>query len=123
MQLHAVNKKQPTKKFMGRERKTAEKEGKKHHLEARLWMRDDLRAGEDDLGRGCQKTLLPSLSQICFCESGSGPYHSLFLCGFLCHLFAMADVLYEHAMARHLELKKRAHAQGRRSGGSGGAKI
>jgi hypothetical protein len=36
MQLHVVNKKHPTMKFMGRERETAKKKGKKHHPEARL---------------------------------------------------------------------------------------
>jgi hypothetical protein len=34
MQLHTVNKKKPMKKFMGRKRKAAEKESKKHHPEA-----------------------------------------------------------------------------------------
>jgi hypothetical protein len=48
---------------MGRKRKTMEKKGKKHHPEARLRVRDNLRAGEDDLGTGCQKALLLSLSQ------------------------------------------------------------
>jgi hypothetical protein len=33
MQLHAVNKKEPTKKFMGRKRKAPEKKSKKHHPE------------------------------------------------------------------------------------------
>jgi hypothetical protein len=36
MQLHVVNKKHPTMKFMGREREIAKKKGKKHHPEARL---------------------------------------------------------------------------------------
>jgi hypothetical protein len=31
VKLHTVNKKKPTKKFMGRKRKSAEKERKKHH--------------------------------------------------------------------------------------------
>jgi hypothetical protein len=52
MQLHAVNKKQPMKKFMGRERETMEKKGKKHHPEASLRVRDDLGAREDNIGRG-----------------------------------------------------------------------
>jgi hypothetical protein len=52
MQLHAVNKKKSTKKFMGRKRKSTEKERKKHHPVARLWVRDNLGAGEGDLRRG-----------------------------------------------------------------------
>jgi hypothetical protein len=106
MQLHAVNKKQPMKKFMGRERETAEKKGKKHHPEASLRVRDDLGAREDNLGRGHQKPLLLSLHQISIRESGSGPAHSLHLCGFLCHLLAMGDSLDGHAMARRLKLKE-----------------
>jgi hypothetical protein len=31
VKLHTVNKKKPTKKFMGRKRESAEKERKKHH--------------------------------------------------------------------------------------------
>jgi hypothetical protein len=31
MQLHAVNKKKPAEEFMGRERKSAQEESKKHH--------------------------------------------------------------------------------------------
>jgi hypothetical protein len=90
---------------MGRERKTVEKEGKKHHLEATLWVRDDLGAREDELGRGCQKALLLSLCQICFCESGSSPAHCFLLCGSHCHFVAMGDALDVHAMARCLELR------------------
>jgi hypothetical protein len=63
---------------MGRERKNAEKKGKKYHPEARLRVRDDLRAGEDDLSRGRQKALLLSLLQICFRESRSVPAHNFF---------------------------------------------
>jgi hypothetical protein len=94
------------KKFMGRESKTAEKEGKKDHPEARLQVRDDLRAREDDLGRGHQKSRLLSLSQICIRESGHGPANSLLLRRFLHHLVAMGDALDRHAMAKRLELKR-----------------
>jgi hypothetical protein len=90
---------------MGRERKTVEKEGKKHHSEARLRVRDDLGAREDDLSRGCQKALLLSLCQIYFCESGSSPAHYFLHCGFLRHFVAMGDALDVHAMARCLELR------------------
>jgi hypothetical protein len=31
VKLHTIDKKKPTKKFMGRERESAEKERKKHH--------------------------------------------------------------------------------------------
>jgi hypothetical protein len=31
MKLHAINKEEPTKKFVGRRRKTSKEESKKHH--------------------------------------------------------------------------------------------
>jgi hypothetical protein len=64
MQLHAINKKQPMKKFMGIERKIAEKKGKEHHPKSRPRVRYDLGAGQDDLGGGRKKALLLSLCQI-----------------------------------------------------------
>jgi hypothetical protein len=86
------------KKLMGKKRKTAEKESKKHHLLTRLRVRDDLGAREDDLRRGCIR------------ESGHGPANGLLLHGFLCHLVAMGDALNEHATVTRLELK-REHAR------------
>jgi hypothetical protein len=79
---------------MGRKRKTAEKESKKHHLLARLRVRDDLGAREDDLCRGCIH------------ESGHGPANGLLLHRFLCHLVAMGDALNGHATMTRLELKR-----------------
>jgi hypothetical protein len=58
MQLLAVHKQKPTKKFVVRKRETVEEESKKHHLESRCWCRDDLGAGEDDLCRFHQESLL-----------------------------------------------------------------
>jgi hypothetical protein len=46
MQLHAVNKQKPMKKFVSRERETTEEKGQKHHTESRLRCRDYLDAGE-----------------------------------------------------------------------------
>jgi hypothetical protein len=101
----------PTKKFVGRERETAEEKGKKHHPEARLRRRDDLGVREDDLDGGRQNPLLPSLCHIQIYESGSGLAHSLFLHELLHHLLAMCDALDGHAMAGHLELKESASAR------------
>jgi hypothetical protein len=49
MKLHTVNKKKPTKKFVGRKRKTAQKIGKEHHLKTIPGLGDPLSAGEDNL--------------------------------------------------------------------------
>jgi hypothetical protein len=42
VKLHAIHKKQPTKEFVGRERKTTEKKSKKHHPMAARGLRDAL---------------------------------------------------------------------------------
>jgi hypothetical protein len=49
VQLHAIDKEKPTKKFMGMKRKAAEEKGKEHHSVALLRLRDDLSARKDDL--------------------------------------------------------------------------
>jgi hypothetical protein len=48
MKLHTVHIKKPAKELVGRKRKTAKKESKKHHPEAALGLGDPLGAGEDD---------------------------------------------------------------------------
>jgi hypothetical protein len=49
VKLHAVNKEKPTKKFVGRERKTTQEESEKHHPIAAWGLGDALGAREDDL--------------------------------------------------------------------------
>jgi hypothetical protein len=105
MQLHAINEKKPTKKFMGGKRKSTKEKSKKHHPIARLWLRDDLGAGEDDLCRGHEEAFLLGLCQICSCDGGCGPANDLFLRGLLRHLVAMGDALHGHAMAKHSKLR------------------
>jgi hypothetical protein len=48
MKLHTIHIKKPTKELVGRKRKTAQKESKKHHPEAAFGLGDPLGAGEDD---------------------------------------------------------------------------
>jgi hypothetical protein len=48
VKLHTVDKEKPTKKFVGRKRKAAEEEGKKHYLKAARGLRDPLSIGELD---------------------------------------------------------------------------
>jgi hypothetical protein len=48
MKLHIVHIKKPTKEFVGRKRKTAQKESKKHHPKATFGLGDPLGAREDD---------------------------------------------------------------------------
>jgi hypothetical protein len=48
VKLHTVNKEKPTKKLVGRERKSAEKESKEHYPKAARGLRDSLSTGELD---------------------------------------------------------------------------
>jgi hypothetical protein len=47
MQLHAIHKKKPTKKFVGRKRETTKEKSQKHHPESRRWCRDDHGCSDD----------------------------------------------------------------------------
>jgi hypothetical protein len=64
MKLHAINKKKPAKEFMGRERKSAQEESKKHHPIAARGLGDAFGAGEDDLVPFGEETLLLGLGEI-----------------------------------------------------------
>jgi hypothetical protein len=48
VKLHAIHKKQPTKEFMGRKRKTTEDKSKKHHSMAARGLGDVLSTKKDD---------------------------------------------------------------------------
>jgi hypothetical protein len=48
VKLHAVNKEKPTKKFVGRERKSTQQKSEEHHPIAARGLGDALRAGEND---------------------------------------------------------------------------
>jgi hypothetical protein len=64
VELHAIDKKQPTKKFMGRKRETSEEKGNKHHPVAARGLGDALCAGEDDWRIIGEEPLLLGLGQI-----------------------------------------------------------
>jgi hypothetical protein len=57
MKLHTIDKEKPTKKFMGRKRKSTKEKGKKHHPVSLRWFWNTLVAGKDDRHR-CQKKAL-----------------------------------------------------------------
>jgi hypothetical protein len=44
VKLHTINKKEPTKKFVGRKRQSAEEEGEEHHPITARGLRDPLSA-------------------------------------------------------------------------------
>jgi hypothetical protein len=69
VKLHAINNEEPTKKFMGRKRKTAKEEGKKHHPITARGLGDALIAGEDDRCFSGEEPLLFGFVQIGFLNS------------------------------------------------------
>jgi hypothetical protein len=58
VKLHAINEEDPMKKFVGRKRKTAKEESKKHHTITARGLGDALGAGEDDRRRSGEEPLL-----------------------------------------------------------------
>jgi hypothetical protein len=64
VKLHAINKEKPTKKFVGRERKTMQEKSKKHHPIAAQGLVDALGAGEDDLIPFDEESFFLGLGQI-----------------------------------------------------------
>jgi hypothetical protein len=64
VKLHAVNKENPTKKFVGRERKSTQEKSKEHHPIAARGLGDALGAGKDDLIPFDEESFFLGLGQI-----------------------------------------------------------
>jgi hypothetical protein len=64
VKLHTINKEKPTKKFVGRKRKSAQEKSKEHHPIAARGLGDALGAGEDDLIPLDEESLFLGLGQI-----------------------------------------------------------
>jgi hypothetical protein len=64
VKLHAVDKEEPTKKFMGRKGQAAEKKSKEHHPIAAWGLGDAIGAGEDDLIPFNDEPILLGLGKI-----------------------------------------------------------
>jgi hypothetical protein len=73
VKLHAINKEEPTKEFVGRKRKTVKKESKKHHPITAQGLGDAFSAGEDDRCHSDEKPLPLSLVQIGFLKFRGNP--------------------------------------------------
>jgi hypothetical protein len=71
MKLHTINKKKPTKKFLGRKRKTAEEEGEEHHPITARGLRDPLSAWKLDGILGGDEAVCPSLLHLFWLDSRS----------------------------------------------------
>jgi hypothetical protein len=73
VKLHTVNKREPTKELVGRERETTQEEGEEHHPVAALGLGDALGAREDDLIISGDEAISVSLVQILPLENGRHP--------------------------------------------------
>jgi hypothetical protein len=73
VKLHAVNKEKPTEKFVGRERKTTQEEGEKHHPISARGLGDAIGAVEDELLPSDEEPFPLSLNQIGFFEFRRDP--------------------------------------------------
>ena len=73
MQLHAVNKEKPTKKFVGRDRETAKEESEEHYPPAFVGSGHSLVAGKLHLCRRGEQPELAHLAEVALGELGSLP--------------------------------------------------
>jgi hypothetical protein len=101
MKLHAINKEEPTKKLMGRKRKSMEKEGKEHHPITAQGLGDALGAGEDGLLPSDEEPLPLSFGQIGFLEFRWNPTGRRVPALLLRHMFLVRNSLYGHSEEVH----------------------
>jgi hypothetical protein len=97
VKLHAINKEEPTKEFMGRKGKTTEKESKKHYPITAWGLGDAFDTSEDDLLPSDEKPLPLSLGQIGFFEFRGNPAGRRAPAFLLRHLFLVRNSLNGHS--------------------------
>jgi hypothetical protein len=119
MKLHAIDKEKPTKKFVGRKRKTAKEKGEKHHPVSLRWFWNMLVAGEKDRRLCWKRALLLCLLQIGLVKIRRNSVESHLLVPFLDHLHSVRNLLDGHARVEHSGAARRKQEQGRRSSGGG----
>jgi hypothetical protein len=96
VKLHAVNKEKPTKKFVGRERKTMQEKSEKHHPIAARGLGDALGAREDDLIPFDEEPFFLSLGQIGLFEFRWHPAGRHMNALLLHHLVLVRNPLHGH---------------------------
>jgi hypothetical protein len=102
VKLHTVNKKKPTKKFMGRKRQTTEEEGKEHHPINARGLRDPLGAGKlDGVVAGAEAVCL-GLLHLLLQDGRRHPASRGVRCLSLGHLVLRCKVLHAHLTSLHL---------------------
>jgi hypothetical protein len=75
VKLHTINKKKPTKEFVGRKGKTAQKIGKEHHPKTISGLGDPLSAGEDNLVVVGDEAVRSGLVQLLLRKGRRHPVH------------------------------------------------
>jgi hypothetical protein len=73
VELHTVDKEKPTKKLVGRKRKTAEKESKEHYPITAGGLRDPLSAGKFYGILGGDEAICPGLLHLLLGDGGAHP--------------------------------------------------
>jgi hypothetical protein len=102
VKLHTVHKEKPTEELVGRERETAQEEGKEHHLVAALGLGDALGAGEDNLVAVDDESISLGLGEIRLLELRRHPIGRC-IGGFAFpHLVLVRKGLYAHLRWRQL---------------------
>jgi hypothetical protein len=97
VKLHAINKEEPMEKFVGRKRKTTEKESKEHHPITARGLKDVFGTREDDLLPSDEEPLPLSLGQIGFFEFRGHPAGRRVPALLFCHLFLVRNSLCGHS--------------------------
>jgi hypothetical protein len=72
-ELYTIDKEKPTKKLMGRERKTAEEESKEHYPITARGLRDLLSAGKFDGILGGDEAISPGFLHLLLRDGGAHP--------------------------------------------------
>jgi hypothetical protein len=96
VKLHTINKKKPTKKLVGRKRKSAEEEGKEHHPITARGLRDPLGAGELDGVTAGDEAVRPGLLHLLLQDGRGYPASRGGRCLSLGHGVLSCEVLHAH---------------------------
>jgi hypothetical protein len=97
VKLHAINEKKPTKKFVGRKRKTVKEKSKEHNPITAQGLGDALDAGEDDRRRSDEEPLPLGLVQIRVLELKRNPLGRHAAALLLRHLLLVRNLLRGHS--------------------------
>jgi hypothetical protein len=101
MKLHTVHEEKPTKELVGRERKTAQEESKKHHPKAARGLGDPLSARKGDLIIIGDEAVSLGFFQILLREIRRHPAGRGFRSADPAHLVLLRKMLHVHLRLAH----------------------